>query len=195
MKNKVIIVLIGLFFSCAKAENTAYSLKSIQPKDFEVFVLENELKTVYLQSFNTVYKEYWTNELESAVLSSFDTYISKFKRSQDIFLIVTLLDTTVSGWALFYIEHESERAILELICVAPEHWRKGLGKRLIASIKTYYPTIKSIAVVSRKINIITPQFYQSLGFKKTNFMLPEYNTEDVQGYELELPNNSGTLQE
>ena len=57
------------------------------------------------------------------------------------------------------------------------------GKALIFSIKNYASEVKSLAVVTRKINTISPLFYERLGFVKTNFMLAEYDADETQGYE------------
>lgn len=146
--------------------------------------VELNLKTVYFKSFNEVYRSHWSMEFEEAVLGSFNTYIERLKQSNDMVLVMATMDDALSGWILFY--KEQQRAIVELICISPEYQRKGLGKKLIFSIRECWPEVTSIAVVTRKINLISPLFYESLGFRKTNFMLPEYNPADMQGYELEL---------
>jgi ribosomal protein S18 acetylase RimI-like enzyme len=146
--------------------------------------LELNLKAVYFKSFSEVYRSHWSMEFEEVVLEGFTTYIERFKQSNDMALVVATMDNVLAGWILFY--KEQERAIVELICISPEHQRKGLGKKLIFSIRECWPEVTNLAVVTRRINVISPLFYESLGFRKTNFMLPEYSPADVQGYELNL---------
>lgn len=171
-----------LFFIVTCQNSFAHQIRLLNKQEYDAS--EHALKNIYAKSFYTVYEEHWSHELNESILEGFATYISRFKNSNDMLLALAQEDSNIIGWVLFYIEKQN--AIVELICVDPAHWRKGIGKSLIFSIKEYCPTIKRLAVVTRKINSITPKFYESLGFKKSNFMLPEYKTEDMQGYELIL---------
>ena len=97
---------------------------------------------------------------------------------------VATMDDALVGWILFC--KDQQRAIMDIICISPEYQRKGLGKKLIFSFRECWSEVTNLAVLTRKINAFSPLFYESLGFRKTNFMLPEYNPADVQGYELDL---------
>jgi ribosomal protein S18 acetylase RimI-like enzyme len=176
-------MLIWLLFFIATYQNIfAHQIRLLNKQEYNAS--EHALKNLYSKAFYAVYEEHWSRELNESILEVFTTYINRFNNSSDMLLVLAQEDSNIIGWVLFYIEKQN--AIVELICVDPAHWRKGIGKSLLFSIKEYYPTIKSLAVITRKINNITPKFYESLGFKKSNFMLPEYKTEDMQGYELIL---------
>jgi N-acetylglutamate synthase-like GNAT family acetyltransferase len=141
--------------------------------------IEAHLKTIYLNAFSAVYKDYWSLEFEKKSIKYCNGHLEKFKTSNDMFLITILDHNALAGWALF--QTEGLRAILEIICVDPVHWQKGLGKKLVFSIRTFCPKINTIIVFTRTINTISPLFYESLGFKKTDFSLPEYSKD--QGFE------------
>lgn len=96
-------------------------------------------------------------------------------------LIAAHKDSEIVGWALF--KRENESALLELLCISPQCWRQGIGRKLVFSICDYFPEVSHISVATRKINAISPHFYEGIGFKKTDFMLPEYSEENMQGFE------------
>lgn len=137
---------------------------------------EYALKEIYDDAFNGIYgKNNWEN--------MFEYYIGQFKESNDMMLYIALQNDHMAAWALF--KHDNESAILELLCVDPDFWRHGIGKKLVFAIRDYVPTINHIALVTRTVNRISPHFYESLGFKKTAFTLPEYSSmaDQIQGYE------------
>ena len=178
---RIILLSNLVIFSCYAIEE----LKVLKGNDLiNDPQLELNLKSVYFKSFNEVYRSHWSMEFEEEVLEGFNTYIERFKQSNDMMLVVALMDDALAGWILF--QKEQRRVIVEIICISPEYQRKGLGKKLIFSFRECWSEITNLAVLTRKINAFSPLFYESLGFRKTNFMLPEYNPADVQGYELDL---------
>lgn len=168
------ILLVTLFLGL----HSAVALVSIQDRlDVNVAYL----KSVHDKAFKDVYKNVWSVELEEKVVATFDTYIKEWNINSNMVLITEKENDMLRGWALFKINND--QAILELVCVDPEYCRRGIGKRLVFSILEHYPNISRIGVVTRKINTISPEFYPALGFQKTDFLLPEYNADEIQGYE------------
>ncbi len=178
---RIMLISNLVIFSCYAAQELKVLKGSDLMNDPQV---ELNLKAVYFKSFNEVYRNHWSMEFEEEVLEGFNTYIERFKQSNDMVLVVATMDDALAGWILF--QKEQQRAIVEIICISPEYQRKGLGKKLIFSFRECWSDLTNLAVLTRKINAFSPLFYESLGFRKTNFMLPEYNPSDVQGYELDL---------
>lgn len=158
-----IMLLTNIFvFSCQGFEG----LQILTPDDLTNSPqIEVDLKVLYLRAFKEVYSDHWSAKLEAMIHEGFDTYITKFKHSNDMVLVVAMKDGAIMGWALFY--KDQQRTILELISIDPQHWRKGIGKKLVLSIKEFCPEISNISVVTRKINALSPLFYESIGFCKT----------------------------
>ena len=142
---------------------------------------EPALKNVYFNAFKTVYANDWDAHLEQKVCKIFEDYIEKFMNSSDMILVTANQESNIVGWALFL--KDDQKAVLEILCIDPQVWRQGIGKKLVFSICDYFPEISHISLVTRKINVISPHFYEALGFKKTNLELPEYISGEMQGYE------------
>lgn len=168
-------------------------LINLKPIDLQIIkieklnkMLENQCNDLAIRSFSAIYKQAWNNTFKQKAIAGFQNYLEQFKNNpQDWIFLITQCDTILSGWALFYIDKQKQRVIIEHLSIDPQFWRKGLGKKLIFSLIDYYPKIKSFAVVTRTINNISPKFYTSLGFIKTDFSIAGY-TEPMQGYELFL---------
>ncbi len=180
-----IFMLLSLLISLAT--NVTFSSESVLLTHIDSHTfkkdrhLESALKEVFLSSFETVYKDEWTDQFKEYALQVFSRYIERFKTTDDMILVMASNESSVAGWALF--DYHDQKAILELICVEPAFWRKGVGRKLVFSIRELLPDINHIAVVTRKANAISPHFYKSLGFKKTEFMLAEYEGQQMQGFE------------
>lgn len=142
-----------------------------------------ELNTVFMDAFSAVYSKYWDAKIEQQTKDVFANYISQFHTSPQMVLFVAKKESQVAGWALFK-KLDDENAILEILCISPSFWRQGIGKKLVFSICDFCPTICHIALMTRKINPISPEFYEAMGFKKTDFCLPEYEQyENLLGFE------------
>jgi N-acetylglutamate synthase-like GNAT family acetyltransferase len=149
----------------------------------EIEQLESPLYDLYINSFHNVYREFWSDEFKDFMQKNFNHYFEKFKSTDSMTLVIAERDRDMCGWMLYDYDQETGQAIVELICVDTNVRRQGIGKRLISAIRGLAPAVKTISVVTKKINSISPHFYESLGFAKTNFMLPEYNADLMQGYE------------
>lgn len=142
---------------------------------------EAALKDTFVSAFKTIYKNEWDDRFQEYMLQIFSRYLERFKSTDDMVLVVASNESALAGWALFC--HEDHHAIIELICVDPKFWRQGIGRKLVFSIQDYIPAIDHLAVVTRKANAMSPYFYESLGFKRTEFKLAEYHSEEMQGFE------------
>jgi len=149
-----------------------------------VCAIESTLKTVYLRAFERVYKDYWTAEFEQLDRDYFDSHVEKLKHDNQMFIVAAKKNGTVAGWIFFSCHEQS--AIIDIICIDPAFQQQGIGKALIFSIRDYVPAIKTIQVATRRINAISPLFYEKVGFVKTNFVPEDFTADEVQGYELNL---------
>ncbi len=158
------------------------SLKMLSREEFSTNLdFQAALKSIYINAFSKAYKDYWTPEFETEFKQYCDSSLEESKSNPDMVLITIYLNNTVAGWALFHVK--GSRAILRIICVDPAFQKKGLGKKLVFSIQAICPTIKTIIVFTYLINRDSPLFYESIGFIKTDLMLPEYVEFNMQGFE------------
>jgi GNAT superfamily N-acetyltransferase len=97
-------------------------------------------------------------------------------------LLVVEKNDQVAGWTLLLCNEQS--VIIDIMCVDPLFQKQGVGKALIGAIKEYFPEIRSIAVVTKKVNAVSPFFYERLGFVKTDFLYANHTSDEFQGYEL-----------
>jgi len=100
------------------------------------------------------YKEYFKEELE------------RFKQGH-LFWVQAFLNSKLVGWATFELESlEENAAYMNLLIVAPEYQRMGLGRHLTFSICSddLFPNIQAINLLIRKVNIQGYNFYYRLGF-------------------------------
>jgi ribosomal protein S18 acetylase RimI-like enzyme len=185
MFTRAIILSIVLF------STVTYTLNSTDIKVCQIHSSEltqdsiEDLKTIFMDAFYSVYIKDWTPILEQQTHFVFDNYIKQLQDTPEMILITALKNDQIVGWALFKKEN-SKSTILEILCISPSCWRQGIGKKLTFSICDIYPSINHICLMTRKINPISPSFYEALGFKKTNFTLEEYRDFDFEsllGYE------------
>jgi ribosomal protein S18 acetylase RimI-like enzyme len=152
-----------------------------------ICAIEPTLKAVYLTSFGHVYKDHWTEPFAQSFIHYFDNYFEKLKQGDNMLLVVAKKNDRVAGWILFLCREQL--AIIDIICVDPAFQQQGVGKALVFSIKNYLPEIKSVAVVTMRINTVSPFFYERLGFVKTNFLYEDFKADEMQGYELAIDAN------
>jgi ribosomal protein S18 acetylase RimI-like enzyme len=173
MLHKLILAVLSIF--CIPICGTKH-----QPVDLSIFDAKTitqkqilDLKSIYLDAFHSVYIKDWDEKLAQRVHDIFQYYISQYYIDTELILIVANKDDQLAGWALFR-KKDNENAIVEILCVDPQFWRQGIGKKLVFAICELYPTISHISLETRTINPITPQFYEAIGFKKADFNSPEY---------------------
>jgi ribosomal protein S18 acetylase RimI-like enzyme len=177
------LVIIALKLDATEITLSKYDLHDVP----EICAIEPILKKIYLQSFSHVYKDYWTESFRQSFIHHFDTYFETLKKNEHIFLVVAKKNARIAGWMLVLC-HE-QLAIIDMICVDPVFQQQGIGTSLVFSIKNYVPHLRSIAVVTKKINAVSPLFYETLGFVKTNFLHADYRADEVQGYQLSIDIN------
>lgn len=159
------------------------SLYRITPQYFiDTSEIEQQLHHVYMNAFSTIYHDSWV-EVKPLILRNFPMYLAKFKQEQGWLLVAAEVNDVMAGWALFYINKNDKQAVLEILCIDPAYWRQGLGKKLTFAVRDYYADVTKISLVTSRFNTVSPLFYQSLGFKKVDCMLPEYTVDQVQGFE------------
>lgn len=72
------------------------------------------------------------------------------------------------GWATFELESNHE-AYMNLLAVAPEYQKQGVGRRLVFSICNEIPSIDTIHVLVRKVNVEGEKFYRHIGFSEFDY--------------------------
>ncbi|MDR3624096.1 MAG: GNAT family N-acetyltransferase [Chlamydiales bacterium] len=145
-------------------------VKQVQDIDLE------RSQEVLVRSFMGVYEDVPLIELSPQFKSIGDVrrfYESYFKEELEhfkeghLFWVQAFLNGKLVGWATFELEPlEPNAAYMNLLIVAPEYQRMGIGKYLAFSIcsEELFPNIQAINLLIRKVNIEGYNFYYKLGF-------------------------------
>jgi ribosomal protein S18 acetylase RimI-like enzyme len=150
----------------------------------ELAAIYDRLAECHFEAFRKAYESSWSDEQDDAVRQGFFDEFDRFYTTDGYLLVLAMQDDTIVGWMSF--AQEKYGVYLDELCVDPAYWGQGIGKALISSIKDYVPDVASIFLLTRKINEVSPHFYEHLGFRKSAFMLPEYSPDFHQGYELRV---------
>jgi [ribosomal protein S18]-alanine N-acetyltransferase len=86
-------------------------------------------------------------------------------------LLVALCDGRVAGFVVARRLAEGEGELLNL-AVDPAFRRRGIGRRLVAEVTSFYPGVLWLEV--RDSNVDARKFYQSLGFREAGFRAGYY---------------------
>lgn len=179
MFQQILIFLLSFTLSFSATPITLKAINSSTITDSQV----KNFKTLFMDAFHAVYIEDWDLEFETRTETIFETYISQYRTNPAMHLVAAYKEEQLAGWALFKRE-DTENAILEILCISTQFWRQGIGRKLVFSICDVYPSINHIGLMTRAINPISPQFYEALGFERTNFSLPEYgDLSNLLGFE------------
>lgn len=143
--------------------------------------LVNCLGACHFAAFQKAYEEYWSPEQEELIREKVHKHLDAFRSCDAYALFVMVHRATVIGWML--CKQEQYGVYLHLLCIHPDEWRKGLGRKCIQAIEAYMPNAARITLVTRKTNTAAIAFYEHLGFKKTDFMQQGYSSHDYQGFE------------
>jgi ribosomal protein S18 acetylase RimI-like enzyme len=134
-----------------------------------------ELFDVFLSAFLA------QDRLTSESLTTYfhEKIIPRIKREDP--LVVLLNQDKIIGFALFEKWGKSAYYLAEM-AILPAYQRKGLGKKLTFSVFDKDPFIQKILLVTEIANTWAQAFYESIGFKRSCFVHPDYPI-DFIGYE------------
>lgn len=130
-------------------------------------------RNILVSSFMTAYEDVPLSVLNPDFKSTGDVrrfYQQYYKEEYEHFehggltWILAFIDNELVGWATFEFENDST-AYMNLLTIDPTHMKKGVGKQLTFSILSYFPEIKEITLLIRKVNVEGMKFYQSIGFE------------------------------
>jgi len=145
-------------------------VKSVQNIDLD------DSQDILVRSFMDAYEDVPLTELSPQFKSTGDVrrfYENYFKEELEhfkaghLFWVQAFLNDKLVGWATFELEpQEANAAYMNLLIVAPEYQRIGVGKLLTFSIcsEELFPNVTAINLLIRKVNVEGYNFYQRLGF-------------------------------
>lgn len=175
-------------------------VKSVQDIDLD------KSKDILVRSFMDAYEDVPLTELNSQFKSIGDVrrfYESYFKeelahfKEGHLFWVQAFLNNELVGWATFELEPlEANAAYMNLLIVAPEYQRMGLGRHLTFSICSdeLFPNIQAINLLIRKVNVEGYNFYHRLGFFEFDYHRDNFvDTSLLTGLRWEKNENSPLL--
>ncbi len=145
-------------------------VKSVEDIDLEkgqdilVRSFMNAYEDVPLSELNPEFK--CTGDVRRFYENYFKEELEHFKEGH-LFWVQAFLNNKIVGWATFELEPlEANAAYMNLLIVAPEYQRMGIGKYLTFSIcsEDLFSNIQAINLLIRKVNIEGYNFYYRLGF-------------------------------
>ena len=144
--------------------------KSVQDIDLE------KSQDILVRSFMDAYEDVPLSELSPEFKSTGDVrrfYENYFKKELEhfkeghLFWIQAFVNNKIVGWVTFELEPlEINAAYMNLLVVAPEYQKIGIGRHLTFSIcsEELFPNVQVINLLIRKINTEGYNFYYRLGF-------------------------------
>lgn len=96
-------------------------------------------------------------------------------------ILVALVEETVAGLLIGTIDHS--KGYVYRIAVHPDYRRQGLGRALVASMKSRFRhrNVLKVLIAEDKHNEILRPFYESLGVKPVDFARPSQPLAIVAG--------------
>lgn len=140
--------------------------------------LVNKEKEVLFISFMDNYKDISPKDLKNTFKNfsdvktwlekTFKEEIDNFKKDPKIYLMVakTELEDKIVGVAIFELFKDLNCNVIHVkqLGILPEYQNRGIGTKLLFSIKNSLPNLDLITVDTGKINVKAYQFYKKLGF-------------------------------
>ena len=127
-------------------------------------------KDVMVRSFVDVYKDMPLQDIhpDFTSLKDMQRFYEEYFQSElnhfDRYIWIQAFDKDkLVGFVTYEVE-EGNKAYMNTLVVAPEEQGKGIGKRLVFSIRECTPHITEIRLLLRKLNVKGRRFYDRLGF-------------------------------
>lgn len=138
-------------------------------------------RDILVRSFMDAYEDVPLSQLSPHFKSTGDVrrfYENYFKEELEhfkeghLFWVQAFLNDKLVGWATFELEPQEENAAyMNLLIVAPEYQKMGVGRHLTFSIcsEELFPNIQAINLLIRKVNVEGYNFYYRLGFFESDY--------------------------
>jgi ribosomal protein S18 acetylase RimI-like enzyme len=157
--------------------------------------LSNEFKAEMLEMFiDTFIAQYRESgsfsessdaELRNILQEYFAKSISlRFANKKDQYFLYAQANDKVIGF-VFWEKLDEQQAYVAELAIAKDYWRQGLGKIFMQSIFAKLPDTKKIVLLTEHENEGAHRFYESLGYKPSNYMHAGYTAEKFRAYEWE----------
>lgn len=147
----------------------------------------SEEREVFIRSFGTAYSSFNEEDLgiinKTRFLNEAFESVEKDYAAQSMTLIAAKKNNKIIGIAGFKRAEEPGTAYVAQLAVDPQEWQKGIGRHLIFSILTLEPQITHLVAITRKINCISKNFFNHIGFTPSLYMHAGYDPNKYTGYE------------
>lgn len=185
--------VFSLLFSFFLFINTIHSSTFISKTGTEIEITDCQAsdlqacEIIFIKAFSKAYEQFGPDQLgvKDKLLflqEAFADVYDDFEQGLQILSVAKSKEKIIGFVGFKKTEKEGEIYISQL-AVDPDHWQDGIGSHLVFSSFTYFPGLKSLVVIPRKINATAREFYTKLGFVQSPYMHPGYNPERYIGYE------------
>jgi len=190
MKKIFLINILRLLLVVLSTSLFGFSIKPLEPNN----PLQSELvlsaeKALFIEAFLQAYakiplKQLHIKSLHPFLEEAFEDELVDFRsKKENVFYYNALdKDKKVVGYVSFNVNPKENTAYIRQLAVSPKVWKKGLGKKLVFAILKDAP-VTNLRLVTRKVNKIGIEFYQHIGFKKSNYKHKGRNPDLYIGYE------------
>lgn len=193
MKKIFVYVILALLFSTQVVNSSDFINKKGEKIELTScqFSELKECETIFVNAFSKAYEDFPPELLgvkdkslflQEAFADIYDDFNEGLQQ-----LVIAKHNDTIIGFAGFKKTEKEGQIYISQLAVDPNYWQQGIGSHLVLSALEYFPDLKSLVVIPRKINLVAREFYKNLGFIQSAYMHPGYNSERYIGYEWDRP--------
>jgi len=182
--------LVGFLLFCSAAFSWEFQDQVIEGYTFEWNRKENfqEASQVFVDSFMFAYRGFSPQRLGVESIQSFlektiaEELELQAKKPKDIHWLVAKKNGKIVGLLILELTDYPEVYGRQL-AISPHHLRTGLGTLFADVTLKNLPKAKRFVVITRAVNQVSARFFESLGFKRSEYMHEGYDSSKYIGYE------------
>lgn len=116
--------------------------------------------------------------------SCFDEFYTSFEKGDsNLCWLVAKEGQEVAGFLVINLDKHPEEIYLAQMAIDPSHQRQGIATNLVTCLLEQFPETKRLVVITRIANEEAKNFYQAMGFEKSDYMHEGYSREFFTGFE------------
>jgi ribosomal protein S18 acetylase RimI-like enzyme len=157
-----------------------------------------DCKRVFVEAFTKCYDSIPLDVLHQPSRSmmvqwlgdAFDGFYTTFEKGEsDLYWLVAKENKEVTGFLVINLDKLPEEIYLAQMAIDPSYQRLGIATNLVKCLLDQFPEAKRLVVITRIANEEAKNFYQAMGFVKSDYMHEGYSREFFTGFEYK--NHSG----
>lgn len=143
---------------------------------------------MFVKSFMVAYQDFSAEQLGVESVEGFlkevidDERQLKKEQEDNIHWLIMKKDEEVIGLLILEM-NEYPQVYGRQMAIAPEHMRTGIGRTAADVVLENLPGVERFVAITRVVNQVSSLFFESLGFKRVEYMHEGYDPNKYVGYE------------